>query len=48
MNICWILLILLAVEYLFAFDKYMTVKIDNVLLDSLTAQAKVSPRLRMN
>ena len=26
----------------------MTVKIDNVLLDSLTAQAKVSPRLRMN
>ena len=26
----------------------MTVKIDNVLLDSLTAQAKASPRLRMN
>ena len=48
MNICWILLILLAVEYLFAFDKYMTVKIDNVLLDSLTVQAKASPRLRMN
>jgi len=26
----------------------MPVKIDNVLLDSLTAQAKASPRLRMN
>ena len=26
----------------------MTVKIDNVLLDSLTAKAKVSPRLRMS
>ena len=26
----------------------MEVKIDNVLLDSLTEQAKISPRLRMN
>lgn len=26
----------------------MTTKIDNALLDSLTAQAKASPRLRMN
>ena len=26
----------------------MEIKIDNILLDSLTAQAKVSPRLRMN
>ena len=26
----------------------MTVEIDNVLLDSLTEQAKVAPRLRMN
>ena len=26
----------------------MEIKIDNILLDSLTAQAKASPRLRMN